>query len=175
MYLINKLQLMLKQKSSPTDIFPSRKYIESMIIEVLESPAGEVNRIVDGSGNTLLHLAIQKFLVEPISSLIAAGARLDVFNQEGRSPIDVALETADQTIIQILQRFRLFEAQIEFNRSFSRWNAKRLSIETMISILNSSTSSLSTLRFDGLQSATLYEDYLDWSPAQRYAKLKVRI
>lgn len=55
---------------------------------------------VDKEGNTSLHIAARAGFVPTLHVLIAAGARVDLPNKEGKKPIDVALDSATKNVIK---------------------------------------------------------------------------
>ena len=53
-------------------------------------------------GNTALHLALGNYDEKTARYLIKKGARFDIVNNEGRSPLDIAVEKGMESVLELM-------------------------------------------------------------------------
>jgi hypothetical protein len=87
--------------SSPLEMAKRNRLEE--LLRLLNAPAAKaVDAIVDNLGNTALHVAVQFQRIRVINELLRRGSNVVTLNKANRSPLDVALSTANLDIISLL-------------------------------------------------------------------------
>jgi hypothetical protein len=77
-------------------------------LQVHASAGADINQ-PDQSGNTPLHTAVENRNLSKIQTLIAAGAKLDVRNRHGRTPLDYAKREAMDHSFEVSNRKKMYE------------------------------------------------------------------
>lgn len=72
------------------------------VVDVLIRAGMDVNNQELSSRNTALHIAVAERQYAIVEALLAAGARKDLRNAKGKSPLDLAREQDDQRLMKIL-------------------------------------------------------------------------
>ena len=76
-----------------------------LLVKVVDSIySGTLIDMKSKEGNTLLHLAVRFDLEKEVAKLLYFGANIMVKNNDGLSAKDIALESANQVMIQLLNR-----------------------------------------------------------------------
>jgi hypothetical protein len=127
------------------------------------------------NGQTLLHHAVSLNMERETVQLLRSGAQI-LCNKYGKSPIDLALERGNQTMLQLLKRSADYHKYIGAKYSEAGYNrAKTFSYEggdafgaskyawTPLLDRNSEV----TLWGSSYRLGEVYEDYLDWSDSQK--------
>lgn len=135
--------------------------------------SSKVDNLVDGS-NTLLHLAVKNDLPDCVATLLSSGADAYLPNNEGFSPIDCALDSGNQVLLQILSRrddhgfhSQFFSKNFEVTRNVDGLDSSR---QTIVDPEVSDENKMLLLSF-----GAIYEDYIDWTDSQRCINLQVII
>jgi ankyrin repeat protein len=77
------------------------KNLKNTVKAILDNK-GDPNHVVEPSGNTPLHYAVQNSNLEIVKLLIAAGANINVINNDNTTPISMALNLASTDIYKVL-------------------------------------------------------------------------
>ncbi|MBQ8251561.1 MAG: ankyrin repeat domain-containing protein [Alphaproteobacteria bacterium] len=91
-----KTPLMVALKHHAKDVIPF----------LIKHPNIDLN-VQDESGNTALHIATKDKLYPTVKLLSEQGARVDIKNEQGKTPVDIAKEVAtptDRSILNVLTR-----------------------------------------------------------------------
>lgn len=143
-------------------------------------------------GATLLHMAVAYDMFNEVQQLLQAGARSNIKNGCGESARDIALESGNQILLQLLYKHRGSAVQLSSTSEPVGKSRDRLwSANTNKSESSDSASSAvplydrPILDMDKLQYlqhslscdmklSALFDDYLDWNEQIKRQKLQVR-
>ena len=143
--------------------------IRSLVNTAINERGPNIDKYVDDS-NTLLHLAIKNDLVDCAIQLISAGADITIQNMDGMTPRDVALDSGNQVMLQVISRREEYMMQT-FNRK--KHSRSAMVVDKHDDSLDDDGDNDSKIMPLVLNSCAIYEDYFDWTDHQRCLHLQV--
>jgi hypothetical protein len=157
----------------------SSSYAEAMDIRAMIKDTirkgKDIDRTIDGS-NTLLHLAVQKDLVDCVVKLMSSGADANIVNQDGATARDLAIDNGNQVLLQVLSRREEYTMHLRLFNRCTDVSSSGSGMDHFLVLSSLDPDSCTTdAKMVPLCIGAVYEDYIDWSDSQRCAHLQVLI